>query len=58
MTSNVRELKPGEIEAVSGGMKWSPVDNPDVIDARGGQFKVFGFTVTRESHGDGISITH
>jgi hypothetical protein len=57
MASNVRELKSGEIEMVSGGMKWTPVDNPDVIDARGGQFKVFGFTVTLDVHGDVSSIS-
>lgn len=58
MTGNIRELQTGEIETVSGGMKWSPVENPDVIDARGGQFKVFGFTVTLDVHGDVSSITH
>lgn len=57
MTGNIRELQTGEIETVSGGMKWSAVDNPDVIDARGGQFKVFGFTVTLDVHGDVSSIT-
>ena len=57
MTADLYELNLEEISVVSGGMKWTPVENSDVIDARGGQFKVFGFTVTLDAHGDVSSIT-
>ncbi len=57
MTNDLYELNLEEISVVSGGMKWTPVENSDVIDARGGQFKVFGFTVTLDAHGDVSSIT-
>jgi hypothetical protein len=57
VTNDLYELNLEEISVVSGGMKWTPVENSDVIDARGGQFKVFGFTVTLDAHGDVSSIT-
>ena len=31
-----RKLHPEELDQVSGGFKWKPVYNPDVIDATGG----------------------
>ena len=37
MKTNSYELNTAELNAVSGGLKWSPTSNPDVIDARGGQ---------------------
>jgi hypothetical protein len=46
MNTNTSELDTTELEAVSGGMKWSPVKNDDVIDARGGQITFWGFSVT------------
>ena len=49
---NNRELNIGELAAVSGGMKWTPVDNKDVVDARGGQVKVLGWTFTLDVNGN------
>ena len=46
MNTEIRELDITELEAVSGGMKSSPVKNDDVIDARGGQITFWGFSVT------------
>jgi len=57
MSNDKRSLTAAELDIVSGGMKWTPVENSDVIDARGGQFKIFGFTVTLDAHGDVSSIT-
>ena len=37
MNTEICELNTTELDAVSGGMKWTPVKNDDVIDARGGQ---------------------
>ena len=39
MTNDLYELNLEEISVVSGGMKWTPVENSDVIDARGGQYQ-------------------
>jgi hypothetical protein len=46
MHTEIRELDTTELDAVSGGMKWTPVKNDDVIDARGGQITFWGFSVT------------
>lgn len=53
-----RELGDSELAGVSGGMKWTPgTSNPDVIDARGGQVKIMGFTFTLDVNGKISSIT-
>ncbi|MBR1142676.1 hypothetical protein [Bradyrhizobium sp. AUGA SZCCT0431] len=47
-----RELNAIELDAVSGGMKWTPgTKNPDVIDARGGQLSFLGLTFTFDING-------
>jgi hypothetical protein len=46
MNTNTSELNASELDAVSGGMKWTPVRNDDVIDARGGQISFWGFSIT------------
>ncbi|MBR0752825.1 hypothetical protein JQ604_11575 [Bradyrhizobium jicamae] len=44
MKKDIRELKLDRLDQVNGGLKWTPVKNDDVIDARGGQLKLFGWT--------------
>jgi hypothetical protein len=57
MTIESRELNAIELDAVNGGMKWTPgTKNPDVIDARGGQFSFFGITITLDVKGKLSSI--
>ena len=51
------ELEPGELDAVSGGMKWTPVKNDDVIDARGGQINILGFSITFDVGGKISSVS-
>jgi hypothetical protein len=52
MTTDNRELNAIELDAVSGGMKWTPgTKNPDVIDARGGQLSFLGLTFTFDING-------
>jgi len=51
MNTEICELDTTELDAVSGGMKWSPVKNDDVIDARGGQITFWGFSVTFDAGG-------
>ncbi len=52
MHSENHELDTTELDAVSGGMKWTPgTRNPAVIDARGGQISLFGFSVTFDVQG-------
>jgi len=46
------ELELCELDAASGGMKWTPVKNDDVIDARGGQITFWGFSVTFDVGGN------
>jgi hypothetical protein len=58
MNTEIRELETTELDAVSGGMKWTPVKNDDVIDARGGQFSIFGWTFTLDAGGKISSVTH
>jgi hypothetical protein len=59
MSNQVCEVNMDELDAVSGGMKWQPgTKNDDVIDARGGQIKIFGFTITLDIKGNPSSITH
>ena len=57
MHTDIRELDSTELDAVSGGMKWTPVKNDDVIDARGGQISILGFTITLDIKGNPSSIT-
>ena len=58
MLTKIRELATTELDAVSGGMKWTPVKNDDVIDARGGQISIFGWTYTLDVKGNISSATH
>lgn len=51
MNTEIRELDTTDLEAVSAGMKWTPVKNDDVIDARGGQISIFGFNITFDVNG-------
>jgi hypothetical protein len=52
------QLTEEELDGVSGGMKWEPgTKNPDLIDARGGQIKVFGWTITLDANGKPSSAT-
>ena len=52
MTTDDRELKAGELDAASGGMKWTPGHKSAyVIDARGGQFSFLGLTFTLDIKG-------
>lgn len=57
MLTQIRELDTTELDAVSGGMKWTPVKNDDVIDARGGQISIFGWTITLDVKGNISSVT-
>jgi len=57
MHNEIRELDSTALDAVSGGMKWTPVKNDDVIDARGGQVSILGFTITLDIKGNPSSIT-
>jgi hypothetical protein len=57
MHTEIRELDATALDAVCGGMKWTPVKNDDVIDARGGQFKILGFEVTLDVNGKVSSVT-
>lgn len=45
-TASLRALTDDELDIVTGGVKWHPVDNPDVVDARGGQIKFLGLTIS------------
>lgn len=58
MNTEIRELDSTDLEAVSGGMKWTPVKNDDVIDARGGQVSIAGWTFTLDVNGHISSVTH
>ncbi|MBR1269444.1 hypothetical protein JQ629_18180 [Bradyrhizobium sp. AUGA SZCCT0222] len=52
MQTEIRELNAIELDAVSGGMKWTPgTKNSDVIDARGGQLSFLGMTFTFDING-------
>ena len=57
MQTDNRELNASELDAVNGGMKWTPgTSNPDVIDARGGQLSFCGLNVTFDVKGKISSI--
>lgn len=57
MTIESREFNAIELDAVNGGMKWTPgTKNPDVIDARGGQLSFLGITLTFDVNGKLSSI--
>ena len=59
MSNEKRELSPDQLESVSGGMKWERGHkSPNVIDARGGQMTVIGWTFTFDIRGNVSSITH
>ena len=53
-----RELTSDELDRVNGGMKYERnTQNPDVIDARGGQVKILGLTFTLDVNGKISSIS-
>jgi len=52
-------LSAEELDFVSGGMKWDHnYVSKDVIDARGGQFQMLGWTFTLDVNGNVSSATH
>jgi hypothetical protein len=58
MDNSIRKLDIGEINTVSGGMKWDRnYVSKDVIDARGGQFTALGLTFTVDLEGNITSVT-
>jgi hypothetical protein len=56
LSADFRTLLDEERDQVSGGMKWTRVKNPDVIDARGGSRTILGFIVTFDINGDPSSV--
>ena len=57
-TEQLFELTTSDLDQVTGGMKWDRgYVNPDVIDARGGQFNFLGLTFTLDLSGHVSSIT-
>lgn len=56
MHTEICELDISELNAVTGGMKWTPVENKDVIDARGGQIDILGIKITLDVKGNVSSI--
>ena len=51
-------LTDAQLDQVSGGMKWTPgTKNDDVIDARGGQVKLWFGTFTLDANGKVSSFT-
>lgn len=51
-------LSDDQLDQASGGMKWTRgTTNPDVIDARGGQKTVLGWTFTFDIKGNISSAT-
>jgi hypothetical protein len=57
MNTQASELDSSDLDAVSVGMKWTPVKNDDVIDARGGQINIFGFSITLDVGGHISSVS-
>jgi hypothetical protein len=56
--SMLRQLSAEELDYVSGGMIWNRNQaNPDVIDARGGSVRVFGWIVTLDVNGNISSVS-
>jgi hypothetical protein len=58
--NGIRELDVDELDQVSGGMNWDRPDHyvdKNVINARGGQTTVWGFTVTHDVNGKVSSVT-
>ena len=55
MRNEIRELNVDDLAAVSGGMNFDWPDyyagDKNVIDARGGQTEVWGFTVSHDING-------
>jgi hypothetical protein len=59
MTNENRELGIDHLEAISGGMKWTPGHkSPYVVDARGGMVTFLGITITVDIKGHISSVTH
>ena len=57
MKTDNSELDAAELDAASGGMKWTPGHkSPNVIDARGGQFSFLGLTFTLDIKGHISSV--
>jgi hypothetical protein len=57
MKMNESEFSATELDAVSGGMKWTPGHKSAyVIDARGGQFSFLGLTFTLDIKGHISSV--
>jgi len=58
MNTATHELDIEKLDVVAGGFKWQPnTKNDDVIDARGGQIKILGFTITLDIKGNPSSIS-
>ncbi len=56
--ASCRDLTGCEMDQVGGGMKWERgTSNPDVIDARGGQFNFGPFVITLDAGGNPSSIS-
>lgn len=54
----IEQLELADLDEVSGGMKWDHNHvSPNVIDARGGSFTIFGSTVTYDEKGNVTSVT-
>ena len=56
LDSTLTKLADSDLLHVRGGMKWQPVDNPDVIDARGGSFRFLWWTFSIDGRGN-LSIS-
>ena len=55
----IDKLEIADLEEVIGGMKWDHNHvSPNVIDARGGSFTIFGWTMTVDLKGNVTSATH
>jgi hypothetical protein len=58
METSFQTVPVERLEQVQGGLKWSPVENSDVIDARGGQFTILGYvTVSLDGNGKISDVT-
>jgi hypothetical protein len=58
MANEIQELNPDQLDAVTGGMKWTRgTQNEHVIDARGGQVEGWWYTTTYDVHGKVSSVT-
>jgi hypothetical protein len=58
MLSETNALSDTELAGVTGGLKWEKgTKNDDVVDARGGQVSIFGYSVTFDVSGNVSSVT-